>query len=601
MTPWLGKDGVFSECKLPPGVMPGMSGTILPPFLAQDTKKASALTVRDVLALAVLDRACLVAGEAGLDRPVLWSHVVDMPDPAPWVPAGYFLLTTGYSWPKEPSAQRELIEALANGGVAGLGLAVPRYVNAFSDAERDAADRAFLPLVEIPFEIPFARITEELHRAIMAEPYRIIERSEQIHHALMRAASRESTLGDLARTLAPLIGRSVTFEDPRGRLLANCSIGEHEDAIRRETLEREQTPSAMLNVLESSGLARRLRASEKPIRVPAMPEIGLAARVACPIRLGAEFVGAVWIVEGDEPFSELDHRAAEYAALVAAIHIAHQRELASLEATLGYASLLSLLESENELTPAAAERVRLLGFDPDKAYRAVMIVLPEEMPLDREGFMRRDRIASRVRDALRAHGAEQLVSVVLNRVPFLAPDGIELESFARSLGDADVKVVAGRPHRGAEGARASYREALSLLRYRTQRTVCAFDDVLVPRVISGDAEARRTFVGDILEPLLAQRGGKALAAAILALARNGFRMRETADALGIHPNTLRYRLNRASEILAIRFDDPDVRFELQLVGRLLEFEDSTGDARDFVGSRQSEPPNLSVAPIAGAH
>ncbi|MBV8375066.1 MAG: PucR family transcriptional regulator ligand-binding domain-containing protein, partial [Candidatus Eremiobacteraeota bacterium] len=532
-----------------------MSGTILPHFLEEDTKKGGSLTVRDVLRLSVLKGARLVAGEAGLDRPVLWSHVVDMPDPAPWVPAGYFLLTTGYSRPAQAPAQRGLIEALAAGGIAGIGLAVPRYVTAFSDAEREAADRAFLPLVEIPFEIPFARITEELHRAIMAEPYRVIERSEQIHQALMRAASRESTLHDLARILGPLIGRSVTFEDPHGKLLASCSIDEREDAVRKETLERAQTPSATLQALETSGLARRLRSSEKPIRVPAMPEIGLAARLACPIRLGAELVGAVWIIEGEHPLSELDHRAAEHAALVAAIHIAHQRELAALEASLGYASVLSLLESDSELTPAAAERVHLLGFDPEKAYRAAVVLVPEEMPLGLQGFLRRDRIAASVREALRAHGADRLVSVALNRVPFLAPESVDLESLLRSLGDPGVTLIAGRPHRAAGGARASYREALSLLRFSPRRAVCLFDDLLVPRVLSGDAEARRTFVADVLGPLLAQRGGAALAAAVLGLARHGFAMKATAQALGIHTNTLRYRLGRASEILGLRFAD----------------------------------------------
>lgn len=551
--------------------MPGMSGTILPPFLEEESKKATPLTVRDVLRLRVVQGSRLVAGEAGLDRPVLWSHVVDMPEPAPWVPAGYFLLTTGYSWPTEAVAQRELIEALAVRGVAGVGLAVGRYVDAFSEAERAAADRAFLPLVEIPFDIPFARITEEMHRAIMAEPYRVIERSEQIHHALMRAASREATLDDLARTLGPLIGRSVTFEDPHGKLLASCTIDERPDPIRRETLENAQTPPAMLEVLQASGLDRRLRSSEKPIRVPAMPQIGLVARLACPIRLGAEFVGAVWIVEGDEPLSELDHRAAEYAALVAAIHIAHQRELASLEATLGYASILSLLESEGELSPAALERVRLLGFDPDKSYRAAIAVVPEEMPLGREGFLRRDRIASGVRETLRAFGADRLVSIVLDRVPFLAPAQIDVDALAAAL-DPEISLVAGRVHRGVEGARASYREALSLLRYRKRSRICAFDDVLVPRVIGGDTEARRTFIDDLVTPLLGQRGGKNLADAVLALARNGFAMRETANALGIHTNTLRYRLNRASEVLDLRFDDPDARFELQLAAKLLELE-----------------------------
>ncbi|HEY1976168.1 MAG TPA: PucR family transcriptional regulator ligand-binding domain-containing protein [Candidatus Baltobacteraceae bacterium] len=552
-----------------------MSGTILPPFLEEESKKATPLTVRDVLRLRVLQGSRLVAGEAGLDRPVMWSHVVDMPDPAPWVPEGYFLLTTGYSWPKDAAAQRELIEALAVRGVAGVGLAVGRYVPEFSKAEREAADRAFLPLVEIPFDIPFARITEELHRAIMAEPYRVIERSEQIHRALMHAASREATLDDLARTLGPLIGRSVTFEDPHGKLLASCTIDERADPIRRETLENAQTPPKMLEVLQASGLDRRLRSSEKPIRVPAMPQIGLVARLACPIRLGAEFVGAVWIVEGDQPLSELDHRAAEYAALVAAIHIAHQRELASLEASLGYASILSLLESEGELTPAALERVRLLGFDPEKSYRPAIAVLPEEMPLGREGFLRRDRVASRVREALRRYGADQLVSVVLDRVPFLIPAQVDIDALASVL-DPEVTLVAGRVQRGVEGVRTGYRQALSLLRYRKRPRVCSFDDVLVPRVIGGDTEARRTFIDDSLAPLLRQRGGRNLADAVLALARNGFAMKETADALGIHTNTLRYRLNRASDVLGRRFDGADERFELQLLAKLVEFEGGSG-------------------------
>jgi len=551
-----------------------MADTILPFFLDSETKKGTALSVRDVLNLPALGASTLVAGEAGVDRPVLWSHVVDMPDPAPWVPEGYFLLTTGYSWPRDAEAQRGLIEALAARGIAGVGLAVPRYVTSFSTVERETADRVFLPLVEIPFDVPFARITEELHRAIMAEPYRIIERSEQIHQALMRAASREATLDDLARILCPLIGRSVTFEDPAGKLLAHCTIDDRADDVRRATLDGKQTPPRTMREFEASGLARRLRASEKPIRVPANPELAMAARVACPIRLSKELVGVVWIVEGDEPLSELDHRAAEYAALVAAIRIAHQRELALLEASLGHASVLSLLESEPDQTAAQEERVRLLGFDPQTPYRAAIVLLPEELPLDRDGYLRRDRIAQRVRDALRANGAEQLVSVAANRVPFLLPDGIEIGAIVRAFGDSQLSVVVGRAHRGVEGARASYREALSLVRYRNREMVCEYDDVMVPRVISGDDEARRAFARDLLGPLRAQRAGAALAAAVLAFARSGFRMRETATALGIHPNTLRYRLTRAAEILKMRFEEPEVRFQLQLLTRLLDIDDT---------------------------
>ncbi|MGZ3496111.1 MAG: PucR family transcriptional regulator [Vulcanimicrobiaceae bacterium] len=528
--------------------------------------------LRELLAFASLSRAEVVAGDEGLDREVLWSHVVDLPDPMPWVRAGDLLLSTGYSWPKDGQAQGAHIDSLAAKGIAGIGLAVPKYVDHFSDAARDAAQQRRLPLLEIPWEIPFAQIMEELHRAIMAEPYRIIERSEQIHRALTRAATRDAGLDDLAKSLCSLIGRSVTFEDPSGKLLASHSIDEQHDVIRRETLEHAQTPREMLGAMESSGLSRRIRTSEKPLRVPPMPEIGLAARVVCPIRIGSELAGMVWIIEGEAPLSELDHRAAEHAALVAAIHIAHQRELASVESRLGYASFLSLLESEPGQTPSAEERLRLLGFDLNGRYRVGIVVVPEELPLGREGFLRRDRVAARVRDGLRALGVEQLVTVTLNHVPFLLPENKPVDTIRSALHDPAVSIVFGRVHAGPDGVRRSYREALSLLTYRYRASVTYYEDLLVPRVIMGDASARETFLDDLFVPLRRRRNGKVLAGALLAFARSGFQLRQTASALGIHPNTLRYRLDRASEALGLRLGDSDVQFRLQLASRLLDIE-----------------------------
>jgi purine catabolism regulator len=233
---------------------------------------------------------------------------------------------------------------------------------------------------------------------------------------------------------------------------------------------------------------------------------------------------------------------------------------------------LSLLESEADPSPAAQERVALLGFDPACRYRAAIVLVPEEIPLGREGFLRRDAVAQNVRTFLKADGAGQLVSMVLDRVPVLVPESLNLDALLRSLGDESLSIVAGRAYAGAAGVRASYREAVSLVSYSNRKAVCNFDDVLVPRVIGGDRDARRTFVDDVLVPLRSQRGGEALAEAVLGLARHGFRMRETADTLNIHPNTLRYRLNRASEVLGVRFDDPDVRFELQLAARIVEFD-----------------------------
>jgi purine catabolism regulator len=530
------------------------------------------MKLSQVLALPSFATAAVVAGRVALDRDIAWAHVVDMPDPVPWVQAGFLLLTSGYSWPMDEAAQRRQIEELAAARIGGVVMAVPKFVEHFSQEAREAAERVGLPLIEIPFEIPFSRITEELHRAVTIEPYATIERSEQIHRALTRLATRDTTLDDLARELSTLISRSVTFEDPGGKLLAAASFGEQLDDVRRRTLELGRSPLDVVGALERTALNRRIRAAEKPLRIPAMPEAGMNARVVCPIRIGSELVGIVWIIEGTEPLNELDHRAAEHAALVAAIHIAHQRELTTTEARLGYASFLSLLDAEPGRVPLADERVRLLGFDPTERYRVGIVSIPGELPLDRPGLERRDRVAQTVRDVLRKAGREQLVTVSLNLVPFLLPPSLDVAAVDGALHDPALSIVIGRAHAGVEGARTSYREALSLLTYRDRPRTATYDDLLVPRVITGDPSARETFLNDLFGPLRTRRNGPELAAALLTLARHGFRFRQAADSLAIHPNTLRYRLDRVSEVLSIDLSDADVQFRVQLAARLLDVE-----------------------------
>lgn len=529
------------------------------------------MNVHDALATESLREAKVVAGSQGLEREVRWAHVIDMPDPAPWVRPGQFLLTTGFAWPKSEHDQRAQIRSLTGAGLAAMALAVPRYLDHFTPAAKEEADRLGLPLLEIPFEVPFAQITEELHRAILAEQYRVIERSEEIHRELTLAATRGSNLRDLARTLGELIWRSVTFEDPDGKLLAFYEAGGDEDAVRRETVRAEHSPASMIDAMEAKGLLAQVRASSGPLRIEAMPEVGLASpRVVCPIRIGSELVGLVWIIEGDSSLSELDNRAAEQAALVAALHIAHQRELAGTEARLGYASFLSLLEGAED-DPQAIERARLLGFDPRGRHRVGIAVIPEPLPLSREAFLRRERVAEQLRSRLAATGARPQLTAQLNRVAFLLPEDVETHDIVAGLSDEGVTVFIGRAYAGTQGARRSYREAQSLLNYQNGARVRTYEDALVPRVLMGDPGARTAFIEDLFGALKARRGGEALTKALLTLAASGFNFKETAETLGIHPNTLRYRLTRAVEATKLDLEDPDVRFRLQLAVRVLEF------------------------------
>lgn len=527
------------------------------------------MQLSDALQFEALRRASVVAGAAGLGRAVRWVHVVDLPDPAAWVRPGMLLLTTGYAWPRGEEELRAMARGLAARGIAAVGLAVPQFFEHFPGAMRDEAERAGLPLIEIPWEVPFAQIAEELLQALVVDQYRQIERLEATHRALTRAAVEAESLQDLATALGRLLNRAVTIEDHEGALLAAHRDPALEDELRRATVELGRTPPAYEQALERLGLARAMAEAVGPLRIPAMPELGATGRVVCPILLKRELVGRAWIIEGGRPLSDTDLRAAEQAALIAALHILHQRELEVREARVGAAFLDSLLAGDFALTPQALERALLLGVDPAGRYHVGLLVLHTALPLAGEGFLRRERLAAALRAQLQARGAPTLLALSANQVPFLLPAGLDPAPLWAALAAPDLSLAISRPYPGLAGARRGFRELQALLPLLRPGELQRAERLLLPRLLAGDTAARAEFLDELLGPLRRARHGDELVASLMAFARHGFRLARAAEALYIHPKTLAYRLGRIAALTGLALDDPDTRFRLQLAAQIL--------------------------------
>ena len=142
----------------------------------------------------------------------------------------------------------------------------------------------------------------------------------------------------------------------------------------------------------------------------------------------------VWIIEGEQQLNQLDLQAAEHAAVVAALHVAHQGRLAAAEARLGASFLDTLLEGRFEATGRALERARLLGFSPEATHRAAVAVLDEPLPLGRDAIQKRERLAERLRWHLTSHGAMAVTSSQLRHVTFLLPAELDPARTAESPG-----------------------------------------------------------------------------------------------------------------------------------------------------------------------
>jgi hypothetical protein len=178
------------------------------------------------------------------------------------------------------------------------------------------------------------------------------------------------------------------------------------------------------------------------------------------------------------------------------------------------------------------------------------------------------RGASRLKvESLAAVQGQRLV-VILGGLDDPSPTVAKL---APHFGDGPIVIGPTVPHLFAAGRSA--RAALSGLGAArawpdAPRPVLA-DELLVERVLSGDAVARRVMIDRIYRPLSA--AGKSLYETATSYLDGGGGLESTARLLFVHPNTVRYRLGRISAVTGYDLSQPREAHVVRLaiaVGRL---------------------------------
>lgn len=148
-----------------------------------------------------------------------------------------------------------------------------------------------------------------------------------------------------------------------------------------------------------------------------------------------------------------------------------------------------------------------------------------------------------------------------------------------------VHVGVGTPHLGAEGLRTSVTEATTAVRVARARGVVnqgqQFDRLGLGRALVRWAEIDgvRPVINEIMAPLLDQtpRQARQALSTLRAYLDSGQNVTKTAEALHLHRNTARYRLERIAELLPVDMNDPDDRLLLELSCRVVDAElNSTG-------------------------
>jgi purine catabolism regulator len=508
----------------------------------------------------------LVAGRQHVENDISWVQVVDHPDIEPWVKDGHLLLSTGYNWPKEGAAAAAIVEMLAAKGVCGVVLAVPHFLDHFPPSSLEAAERVGLPLIEIPWEVPFSEITQAIHRELVDQQGRALVRSEQIHRELTEAAVSGNSLGDVAQVLGRVLGCRIDLLSMDGNVL-----GTHlPDGRGSSDVDAPAPYAGAYLAIRDAGDLKRVDVSAHPIRLrwQARGETGHRSVVMYAARVRGERVGYVLVTEGPQALTALDLRAIEHAGTVAALQISHQRELSMQEARLGHALVAALIEGRFEERPTTLERARLLGWNTELRYRLCTVLLDEPNPLSRSGFDKREVFAAQAGLSLQRRHIRPLFSLSANQIHILVPEDLDVDGWWGEFPVSRLAMAVSTSKSGVRGMHEAGIEAAELIEHLLPGRVHHFDEMLFPRVLRGDSEAQRQFVARIFGPLTDSKRGQPLLETALALSEEGFHLQHAAERLGVHISTLRYRMERLAEASGLNFESAEGKFRLQVGARL---------------------------------
>ncbi|SFB49741.1 PucR C-terminal helix-turn-helix domain-containing protein [Amycolatopsis marina] len=375
-----------------------------------------------------------------------------------------------------------------------------------------------------------------------------------------------SDLFALADTIAAAAGGPVTIEDQLSRVMAYSSLQQGADPARLDTILGRRVPDAVRALFERRGVFAHLAASDEPLYVPASPEHGLHGRVVVAVRAGRELLGSVW-VSSDAPLEPVRTQVLADGAHTVALHLLRSRVSADLERQVESELVIQLLEG----TPDAAAVISKLGLPPRRlrvvalqahaqSERHAAILLAFERATTGFGWSRPSRS-----------------TLFGNTVYTLLPcdhDPAPAQAWLRDMLHAmppHVAISAGIGGTAEPGElSASRQEADESLALHTARPntppVCydeSWDEILLQRLRTAASGGRLPSRGPIAE--LARHDHANSTQYIPTLRAWLEAQGDLADAaaqLGVHPNTIRYRLRKMTDIARLGLDNPRKRLAM---------------------------------------
>jgi PAS domain S-box-containing protein len=414
---------------------------------------------------------------------------------------------------------------------------------------------------------------------IVARQSADLARLDLIHRTMTQAVADGATAADVLGSVAELTRKPVALFGAAFNLVQTVADG---DAARRWPIEG--AAAQVRRVLAGGGEAR------PSAIVPPMPAHGVNTRhLVGRIAARGEDIGYLVVAEVGSPLSAFDTQVVEHSSIVLSLELVASRRQHDAESQAREDFLADLLQGDRD-PERLRRRSTAYGVDLGTAHALVRVGWDPDTHQRITGSARRAYLQARLGDHLAAApiavgvpgadvflcrlqeigGREAMEQLRTAVVAALDSSGLRRASRASLVSGACAEIG------DYADAHRDLRAVMeSMDGFGPGHPVALLGDLGVLRrfLTNGLGGSARRFANELLAPLVERdRAGSDLVSTLRTFLDEGASFRRTATALGVHENTVRYRLNQIREVTSIDPDDLDSLLDVRFALRALELD-----------------------------
>lgn len=496
------------------------------------------VTVSDVAALPGLGLR-VVAGTRGLSRLVRIVHTSEIDDPTPWLRGGELLLTTGMRI-DDPAAFTGYVERLAAAKVAGIGFGTGVGYHEVPGQLVQAADRLGLPVLEVPYDAPYVAISEAVASRLAEEQRTIAERAYAAQQELAGRAAQAGPWNGIMPCLAKLLD-------------CWCLVVGQDDTVLSAV--PDVAAKRLGEVERELGHVRRL--GPQAAGSAAGPARSLWIR---PLAVGSEVYGHL-ITGKDQPFGAFDRMVLGFAVSLLSLELSRAQSVDEAERRFR-SELAGMLLSGQIGSGTGQAAMRAWGLRPETLWVCACLAPPGRADALAQLIGEAGRLPGTVCAAVDereltalAAGQEEAAALVEQAASAGLVTGVSAQASVARLPAAAREARLAAQVATAEGIGQAWFEELDtyrvLLGSQDPNVLSAFTNRVLGALDQHDRDAR----GELVRSLE-------------AFLRHGGRWDPAAADLGVHRNTLRYRIRQVEQLTGRRLTAADASTEFWLALRL---------------------------------